>query len=76
MSRRSFYADLVERTLWTALQAFLAALIVVDGETSLQVAALAAAAAAVKAVVAVNLPWTAPDSASTLPAAVDPPADG
>lgn len=75
MKRSAFYADLLERTCWTALQGFFAFWIV-TGEVdtmTLKAAGVAAAIAAGKSLVAVNLPWTAPDSASTLPEAVDPP---
>jgi hypothetical protein len=73
--RRAFYFDLLERTGWTFVQAFCAFWIVtgdVDGPT-LKAALVAGAISVGKSLVATNLPWTAPDSASSLPAEIDPP---
>lgn len=75
MKRATFYWDLLERTVWTALQGFLAAWLALGGidGTTFKVAAIAGAGAAAKSLIAVQLPWTAEDSASTLPESVDPP---
>lgn len=84
MSRKTFYLDLLERTVWTFLQAFAAQMIasgleVADGITNLSigeklvVSLIAGAVAVLKSVMVNQLPWTATDSASTLPAEVDPP---
>lgn len=78
MKRTTFYWDLLERTLWTAIQAAAAVLIEtgVDDFAGWPVVRNAAIIAVVKAIVANQLPWTASNSASTLPAEVDPPANG
>lgn len=65
--------DLLERTGWTAVQGFLAAWIVLDGdlwsETSLKLAGTAAALAAAKCVVAFQ--FGSSNTAATLPAGLD-----
>lgn len=70
-----FYLDLLERTFWTFVQGFCAEWILsgsFDGR-SLKYGALAGALAVAKSLVSNKLPWTAPDSASSLPASTDPP---
>lgn len=82
MTRKTFYFDLLERALWTFAQTFLATLFV-DGtvgidlpaDDKVKLALAAGVAAVVKGVMVNQLPWTAANSASTLPAEVDPPAD-
>lgn len=84
MKRTTFYLDLLERTVWTFLQTFAATLVAsgldVAPVTNLSigqkatVAAIAGAIAVLKSLVVNQLPWTAENSASTLPAEVDPPA--
>jgi hypothetical protein len=74
-TRRAFYFDLLERALWTFAQGFAAFWIVtgeVDGPT-LKAALVAGGISVAKSLVANKLPWTADDSASSLPADVDPP---
>jgi hypothetical protein len=75
MSRKTFYLDLAERSVWTFVQAFAAVWLVTQNfdMTNLKVAAAAGGVAVLKALVVNKLPWTATDSASTLPADVDPP---
>lgn len=76
-SRRAFYLDLLERAVWTFAQGFAAFWIVtgdVDGPT-LKAALVAGGISVAKSVIANQLPWTATDSASSLPAQVDPPLD-
>lgn len=75
MDRKAFYFDLLERSLWTFAQAFLGVWIA-SGAFSAEVwqaAGVAGLIAVAKALIAPRLPWTASDTASTLPAAVDPP---
>jgi hypothetical protein len=73
-ARKAFYADLIERTVWTAAQAGAAALLAAGfGMEAAKVAGIAAILAIVKALAAAQLPWTAQGTASTLPAGVDPP---
>lgn len=85
MSRRTFYLDLIERTVWTFLQAFAAQLIasgieISDAITNMSigdkamVSVVAGGVAVLKSLVANQLPWTAQNSASSLPEGVDPPA--
>lgn len=76
MSRRTFYFDLLERAIWTFAQGF-AAFWIVTGNTdwlTLKAALVAGAISVGKSIISNQLPWTAPNSASTLPAEVDPPA--
>lgn len=65
--------DLLERTGWTAAQAFLAAWLVLDddlwSETSLKLAGTAAAIAAAKCIVAFQI--GSDNTAATLPAGPD-----
>lgn len=86
MSRKAFYFDLLERSAWTWIQAFAAQLIasgieISDAITNMSigdkalVAAVAGGVAVLKSLVANQLPWTATNSASSLPAGVDPPAN-
>lgn len=77
MSRKTFYLDLLERSLWTAVQAGVAVLIEtgIDDFKGWAVIRNAAILAVVKALAVNKLPWTATNSASTLPAEVDPPAE-
>ena len=86
MNRQTFYLDLLERTIWTFIQSFAATLIAsgLDIATPItnlsigekaSVAAVAGGVAVLKALVVNQLPWTAQNSASTLPAEVDPPAN-
>lgn len=83
--RSAFYLDLFERSAWTFVQAFAAQIIasgldVATPITNLSlsekalVAVIAGAVAVFKSLVVNQLPWTASNSASTLPAEVDPPA--
>lgn len=76
-SRASFYYDLLERSLWTFIQAFAGIVVVSDADMwsadAVKAAALAGGIAVIKGLVVSRLPWTADDSASTLPASVDPP---
>lgn len=74
--RAVFYFDLLERTAWTAVQAAGAVLLEtgIDDFNGWAVVRNAAILAAVKALVVSKLPWTASNSASTLPASIDPPA--
>ena len=76
MTRRAFLYDLFERSLLTFVQGFLAAWLVTGDfdQASLQIGLAAGAIAVAKCLIAVQLPWTASNSASTLPAEVDPPA--
>lgn len=76
MPKRVFYYDLIERTLWTGAQAALGFWIDYEasGEFTYRGALYAAGIAIAKALLVNQLPWTAPNSASTLPAEVDPPA--
>lgn len=85
MSRPKFYADLLERSGWTFVQAFAAQLIasgldIAGPVTRLSigqkaaVAAIAGAVAVAKSLIAPQLPWTATNSASVLPETLDPPA--
>lgn len=78
MDKRAYLYDLIERTAWTAFQAALGFYIdySASGEVTWKGAAYAAAIAAAKSLLAPRLPWTADDSASTLPAEVDPPTQG
>lgn len=73
--RKEFYLDLLERVVWTFVQGF-AAVWVLTGEFdmfALKAGAIAGGMAVGKSLIANKLPWTANDSASTLPEAVDPP---
>lgn len=75
MSRKTFYLDLIERAAWTFAQGFAAFWIVtgsVDGPT-LKAALVAGGISVAKSLLSNQLPWTAADSASSLPAHVDPP---
>ena len=75
MDKKAFYFDLLERTGWTFAQGF-AAMFIIHGhldEHVFQVAGVAGLIAVAKSLVAAKLPWTASDSASTLPEHVDPP---
>lgn len=84
-SRKGFYFDLLERAIWTFVQAFSAVLIAsgIDlaatdaslGEKA-TMAAIAGGIAVLKSLAVNKLPWTAQDSASTLPETVDPPQGG
>lgn len=69
----SRYLDLLERTAWTAVQAFLAVWIVTDadpfGPTALKVAGMAAVIAAAKSLLAFQV--GSPNTAATLPAGPD-----
>jgi hypothetical protein len=70
-----FYLDLLERTVWTFVQGFCAEWIL-SGDfdaRSLKYGAIAGALSVAKSLVSNRLPWTANDSASSLPAEVDPP---
>lgn len=84
--RSTFYLDLLERTGWTFVQAFAAQMIasgldIADPLTNMSisqkatVAAIAGLVAVFKSLIANQLPWTAANSASSLPAEVDPPAE-
>ena len=68
---KKFYADLVERVIWTALQGFSAEWIVTSSldEQSFQVALVAGLVAVAKCLVATRI--GAPNTASTLPVATD-----
>jgi hypothetical protein len=84
VNRKTFYFDLIERTVWTFVQTFAATLVAsgldVGPVTNLSIgqkaviALLAGAVAVLKSLAVNQLPWTAVNSASTLPAEVDPPA--
>lgn len=83
-NKAAFYLDLLERSVWTFIQAFAAQLIAsgIDlAGTDLSigqkasVAAIGGAIAVLKALAVNRLPWTAVDSASTLPEAQDPPVE-
>ena len=87
MNRLSFYLDLLERSVWTFVQAaggtYLASTVVAStalmdlaATDRLSIAVGSGVLAVLKAVVSSRLPWTAANSASTLPAEVDPPAGG
>ena len=85
MSRKSFYFDLIERTLWSFIQGFAGGYVgalFVDSLNNLPTSARLATAtgtglvAVMKGLVVNQLPWTAENSASPLPAEVDPPAAG
>lgn len=80
--RLSFYADLLERTLWSFIGGFAGGYL--GGAISGQVADLSTSArmsiglgagivSVLKGLAAVQLPWTAPNSASVLPEKFDPP---
>jgi hypothetical protein len=76
--RRRFYSDLLERVLWTAVQAFLGVLVadglgagVEDDTTGLKVAAIAAAISAAKCLLATQVGSS--HTAATLPARDDTP---
>lgn len=79
-NRKAFYFDMLERALWTFVQAA-AGTWVGDAITDvslpwrskLAIATGAGGIAVVKSFMAAQMPWTAVDSASTLPASVDPP---
>lgn len=82
MTRKTFYFDLLERTGWSFVQGFAGGYVgmmfssaLTDLPTSarLSVATGSGIVAVMKGLVANKLPWTAPDSASSLPADVDPP---
>lgn len=75
VSRYAFYLDLIERTVWTFVQAFLAAWIVTGGADgpTLKVALVAGGIAAAKSLIGTRIPGSAPDSGSWLPASQDPP---
>lgn len=83
MNRKTFYLDLIERSVWSFAQGFAGCYVGVlfvdslnDLPTTarLSVATGAGVVAVMKGLVANKLPWTATDSASSLPAEVDPPA--
>lgn len=85
MKRTTFYLDLLERTLWSFVQGFAGGyvgVLFVDSLNDLPTSARLATAAGtgivavMKGLVVNQLPWTANNSASTLPAEVDPPANG
>lgn len=85
MKRSTFYLDLLERTLWSFVQGFAGGyvgVLFVDSLNDLPTSARLATAAGtgivavMKGLVVNQLPWTATNSASTLPAEVDPPANG
>lgn len=76
-NRKTFYLDLLERSVWTFVQAFAAQLIASGLEftqtiTDLSIAdkaaiaAVAGGVAVLKSLVANQMPWTADDSASSL----------
>jgi hypothetical protein len=73
ISRARFYLDALERSAWTAVQAFAAAFTadLIGFGTAMRTKAVVAAAAAlyafVKAFAATKLPWTETGTASTLP---------
>ena len=84
---KNFYLDLIERSAWSFAQGFAGTYVgaafldlVVDIGFTLSVSqrfsiALGTGTAAVaKCILAVKLPWTADNSASSLPAENDPPA--
>lgn len=75
MTRKEFYFDLLERSGWTFVQGFAAEWIISGtfDARGLKFGAVAGAIAVGKALVAAKLPWTAKDTASTLPADLDPP---
>ena len=75
-NRRTFYLDLLERSVWTFAQAFAAVLIASGVDLAAQdasivnkaaMAAIAGGIAVLKSLLANQLPWTAESSASTLP---------
>lgn len=68
---RQFYADLVERVLWTFLQGALAEWIVTSSldSVSLQVALVAGGVSAAKCLLATQI--GAPNTAATLPVSTD-----
>lgn len=75
-TRRQFYADLLERVIWTFVQAFGAAYLVdaasvvgLDGGDKVKLALTAAALAVLKCLGATQ--FGAPNTASTLPVAED-----
>jgi hypothetical protein len=85
--RKTFYLDLAERALWTFAQSvagtWLASSVVATtalmdlaASDRLSIALGAGLVSVAKVLVASQLPWTATNSGSTLPAALDPPADG
>lgn len=74
MFTKSFALDLLERALSTFAQAFLGAYAVVGAEKAAAAAGIAAGIAILKGLAASQV--GAPDSASLLPADVDPPAEG
>lgn len=75
MSRKAFYLDMLERAVWTGIQAGLAVVIEtgIDDFSGWAYVRNAAILAVIKALVVNKLPWTASNSASTLPEEVDPP---
>ena len=70
MPRSKFYWDLVERTIWTAVQSFVAILIVEQDWTpdALKIAAVAAVIAVLKGIAATQIGGDS-SSAATLPVA-------
>lgn len=82
-NRKKFYFDLLERSAWTFVQALGMTFLVdnassdlsVTFKTKLTMAATAGGIAVLKSLVVNKLPWTADNSASTLPESVDPPAE-
>lgn len=70
MSRKNFYLDLLERLGWTFVIAAASELIVSQSFDlrTLKYAATAGGLSALKSLGANQLPWTASNSASTLPA--------
>lgn len=76
LSRKTFYLDLLERVAWSFIGGFAAAWIVIGefSDEALQIGLTAGAVSVAKGLVVNQLPWTADNSASTLPAEVDPPA--
>lgn len=75
--RRRFYSDLLERVVWTALQAFLAAVVVdnmgagLDDGDLFKTAGIAALISAAKCLLATQI--GAPNTAATLPEEDDTP---
>lgn len=84
MSERiKFYADLLERTAWSFVAGFAGSYIAAGAVGSVQdlpissrlaIGASAGIISVFKGLAAVQLPWTATNSASTLPENLDPPA--
>lgn len=78
--KKRFYLDLLERSVWSFVGAFASALTAdswtggtIPDNVKVRFALGTAVFSVLKGFGANKLPWTAEDSASSLPASVDPP---